>query len=194
MSYPGAILHQINRYWRLRRSPSDLDDPTFGKTDIGGSTDYWFYKIKCKYTLTEPGNVTKITAYMRSQAGDNMKAFIYDAADERLKGLSVSTWVDYVFAWYDFNFSPPVSLAPGDYWLGVLYDPDPKGMEIHYYFDPGETNQFAFGPDGEFSPPSDPEATPTYRDEAWSIYATYTVPVVPGVKALIGGLYLVSPF
>jgi len=185
----SALLHRINHHRRRRSAPSD---PTFGETTVG-ATAYSLPGNRLTgslFTLTESALVSKITLYRTDEAGVLSKCLIYSketvnasklAVTEEVKGGGGAT------GWYDYPFVPPVSLAPDDYVLAVNSD------GTHWiWYSPGAEEQWR-------------DVGATYCAEPdtldWvgllprviSIYATYTVPVVPGVKAMYGGLYLVFP-
>jgi len=193
MVSPGALLHQVNYHWRSIDRPFD---PTFGKTDIGGLI-YWGIgddrKYACRFELTEAGDVSKITLYCRAYTGtSDAKCGIYsdlNGAPDALLGTSAEVaGITTTFAWRDFNFSPPISLSADFYWLAVIFN-----YRLVVTYDAGLTNQFAHAADLYADSFEDPFGPAGYEDWEMSIYATYTVPVVAGAKAMIGGLYLVFP-
>lgn len=156
-------------------------DPTFGKTDVGGSTGGLGgdYKSAAKYNMPVSGNVSKITAYTHAVSGTtNIKGMIYSdnsgAPDALQSPVSGAVNVNTTPAWEEFSFSPPIALSSGDWWLGQILDNDATG-----YFDAGGTNQQAYNADTYSDNPADPFGSPTYADNAVSVYATYvTIPIL----------------
>ena len=96
---------------------------TFGKTDIGSkesgfSSNYTGY---CIYTLSEDGDITKITFYTGGTS--NQKCKIYAVSDTTVGALlaeSSPVSVGPSFSWVDFVLN--VSLSAADYALGWISD------------------------------------------------------------------------
>lgn len=150
---------------------------TFGKTDIGGST-YWGtagdVKYACKFTLSEDGDISKITLYCRAHEGtSNVRCGIYSddaGSPDALEGTSAEVSVSTSWAWRDFAFSPSISLLAGTYWLACIFS-----VRLYIVYDAGASNQWVDKADTYSDGFSDPFGTPAhwYAYEM-SIYATYT--------------------
>jgi len=103
---------------------------TFGRTTVGGSITgvppippYW--KFARKSTLTEKGEVYKISAYVKAvlDTSTPMIAGIYSDANgkpDKLLAKSETVTVLNTYQWYDFKLPTPITLEPGTYWLTVL--------------------------------------------------------------------------
>ncbi len=149
-------------------------DPTFGFTDVGGTTSLGQDRASVsKFTLSEDGDVTKMTTYAwKHTAGDGvLGTAIYDDAvtsnpedfQAEDSGDAITTTAE---AWLDTTIT--VSLTTGDYWLAGWGNPF-----ANFKFDSG--GDFA-NKDGEtYETWADPYGTPSFEsDRKISIYATYT--------------------
>ena len=93
---------------------------TFGKTDIGA--DNWVLGKSnltgCMFNLPEDAGLRSVSVYFYSGSGDNYKAAIYDS-DGNLKAVTEQrTWpYGKTWSWETFNFSIPVFLPAGDYYI-----------------------------------------------------------------------------
>jgi hypothetical protein len=156
----------------------------FGTTTPG---TYWGcpaadYKYGNKYTLSERGSVTKITAYMKGNGGtgtQKFKTMIY-AADGTAggPGTLLATSQEVTVAgnaapgMVDFPINPKVSLNAGDYWIAQLSGPD--GGQACLSGTGGGPNSFNVNPYG--SGPSNPfnaSAAISTSPETWTLAATY---------------------
>lgn len=161
-------VHDVPKTFRL--------DPTFGKTDVGGAHSTFNPNIVIvigPFTLSEAGDVTKISIYGYGyNAAINVKAVIYDGSPTNRKGISAETSVPSNIAdWYDFTFSPAISLSAGDYYLGWNNE-GPAGFVVYHDTVSGVLN-FKISTYPVFP---DPFGTPDGNlDDECSIYATYTV-------------------
>jgi hypothetical protein len=97
---------------------------TFGKTNIGGSTDGWSENREAlsKFTLNDRASVQSITAYMQVNAGGHMTYAIYNVsggAPGTLLGKTqeINARSDGGWAWQTASFASPLTLSPGDYYL-----------------------------------------------------------------------------
>ena len=162
----------------------------FGTTAPGGS---WGCpgadkKYGNKYTLTEDGLVTKITAYMKGNGGTGSQKFrtmIYAAdgtagAPMTLAITSQEVTVDAAAAPgpVEFAVSPPVSLPAGDYW--IAQQSGATTQKACLSGTAGGTNDFnndtySDGPSNPFS------ASGTVRtdDNIWTLAATYETADLP---------------
>lgn len=150
-------------------------DPTFGYTSIGASTDniVTANALFAKFTLTEDGTATKITAYLNDPLSDgaDCKAAIYSESGTAPTDLIINSGVTAVSgaAWY--NFTIDQALVAAEYWITVIHD-----TQITQYFDStGGTSEYEVG---GISYPNFPDPATT---ENWSegtlkvsIYVTYT--------------------
>jgi hypothetical protein len=160
---------------------------TFGNTNIeataaGLTQDF----TRCtRFTLTENGDVTKITIYgKRAAANQHVTAGIYsvDTADTpdsagALLGVTEEVALPESDAWYDLNFSPSIALSAGDYWLAFGVDTNAGGAPT-FYRSNGAADKHGIFADTY----SDGFATTggawinytTFDQYLYSIYATYT--------------------
>ena len=76
-----------------------------------------------KFTLSEAGDVTTLTVYCatRSGAGTSWKGVILSdsSGPSTVLGVTAASTVD-ATGWVTLTFSSPVSLAAGDYFLGIV--------------------------------------------------------------------------
>jgi len=182
---PSALLQGRNY------APS-LDDPTFGKTDIGATeyTEWGGYLIACRYQMgAEDGIAESISLYIRN-VGTEFRVGIYidDAGTPAALLTQGGPAIAAGPAWHTVSVTEANLTANAYYWLAFLAN---NPLEVNY--DPGYANQKAWKPQ-PYGPLPDPYTTPSgYDPMAVSIYCTYRVPAPPGVKAMFGGLYLVYP-
>lgn len=152
-----------------------LLDPTFGKTDIGGSewTKSIDRQIACKYSLSETGTVVSIHAYIGCDPTGLVRGGIYDDSGSNtplnLDGYSDGHSVDVSFEWETFTLLSSVEETAGSYWLAV-HNQQPIGFKYDSGA-AGQTNYFYRLYSSGFS---DPWGSGTGEARALSIYATYT--------------------
>jgi hypothetical protein len=149
---------------------------TFGFEDVGGTgTEFSAdYKEVCEFTLSEDGDVYKISFYSKTSIGTAAtKAVIYSDSDpnpDALLGTSAEVTITTTEQWYDFTFSPPISLTGGNnYYLGHI-----SGDGRYRYYNSGGTNQNVYNEDEYDDGATNPFGTPSNLDREFSIYATYT--------------------
>ena len=136
-------------------------DPTFGYTSVGGSTTDTGVatvgngQIGSHFNLSEAGDVSKLTAYVRYQRGDSNAEPDRSAGSDMsihtktgdpagtfvssTPGSNTTAYDDYdggaslSAAWRDYSFSTDVSLTSGDYWIvfGGVYG-DSNGTDSKY--------------------------------------------------------------
>jgi hypothetical protein len=174
---------------------------TFGNTYTeatrnDGQNYWWFGGL---FTLSEAGNISKISAYLNNQytahAACYMKAAIYlpfpaDPAvniGDLVAGTPTTAIADNIAnQWVDFTFSSPVSLEAGDYWLLTLGDANAAGVSMYETADAGQTSM---AHDEASYTLTSPLGAIVGRSTHTSIYATYTVPSFTGltVTKLLNG-------
>src|SRR5207244_6064958 len=132
-----------------------------------------------RYALATPAPVTKLSIYLERGAASGqqvMKGIIYsDASGSPASLLGVSAQLTFTSAsaagWYDLTFSTPVTLAAGNYWIGVLSGPTAKVARYRFAKLTGSrdhnSNKYTAGP-------SNPFGSVTTNDKQLSLYATYT--------------------
>jgi len=178
--------------WRGKFGPSD--DPNFGYEVKGGTLTLMAgnYIHGSKYPCPETGTAQSITAYLRQYSVYKPKISfaIYRVSDGALTGYTeewtlTAGWDD----WKTLNIVSGGALEATDYWLVVW-----KNEHVYGAYDAGAAGQFGYAAE-TYNYPSWPDPWSPVGYEAWklSIYCTYTVPVVAGVKAMYGGLYFVYP-
>lgn len=154
----------------------------FGDNVIAGTygTNIYNYISGSRFTLSEDGDVTKLTAYMHNNTGAscNIKGLIYTEGTNQPTTLVASTPATAIGAaqgpgWVDMTFSSPVHLVAGSYWL--MYVGDSTSTNINNDRDlttgyGGYSNQTAGNYD---SPPNSPTMN-TVGSRSYSVYATYT--------------------
>jgi hypothetical protein len=153
-------------------------EKTFGKTDVGdssytGSEDrIYLYKA----TLTENGDVTKISVYgqLSSSGSGVMQCAIYDddsGEPHALIGVSVEVTIDNTLQWWNFTFDPAVFLTAADYWIGWNQG---DYISFRYYFDSvSDTSRWLGNQEYNDGFPN-PIGSMNHLDKQISIFATYT--------------------
>lgn len=112
--------------------PTGTDTNTFGNATTGTEnlSTQANRKEVSKFVMTEYGQVTKLTGYLKGDgaASMSMRGVIYtDSAGDPDAFLGSTAEVtialgDEVYAWRDFSFAVPVALEPGTYWIGYHTD------------------------------------------------------------------------
>lgn len=157
----------------------------FGKTTTGLVTERLFPVeaggiTVSKFTLTESGQVTKLTVqWVWGNAVAHTRGVIYASSGANSAGALVAQTNEAVGmdnstngGWQDHWFAAPVSLTPGDYYLGVVSDTlgastgDVAGDNLY------ASGSYTAGQNAPAAFPSSPGVS-TYQR---AIYATYTTP------------------
>jgi subtilisin family serine protease len=165
-------------------SPSPSPTPTtatFGKTNVGGSSDTFAADRKRvnRYALPGSGAVQKLRIYLAptTTAGQQtIKGLVY-ADSNGAPGRLLATSNELVFrntnaaGWYDLPLSSPLSLVAGNYWIGVISGPS-SGV-ASFRWDSVASSRLV-NSNAYSAGPSDPFGTPTSTDaEQMSLYAEY---------------------
>src|SRR5437764_2828283 len=160
--------------------------PTFGKTSVGATADTFASERKRvnSYALSVSGSVTKLSVYLAPTGTSGqqvLKGVIYsDAAGKPETLLGVSEQLTFSSSspagWYDLPFSSPVSLAAGNYWIGVTTGPTNSVAGFRYDSVSGAR---AYNANSYSAGPSNPFGAVTTDSEQTSLYATYTASAVP---------------
>lgn len=150
-------------------------DPTFGNTSIGASRNSTAANnVQGGYfTITESGDVTKLTAYGEDSSGTtNTKGLIVEnSSPYNIVTNAVSNVVNVstTTSWRDYAFSTSPSLtASTSYGMGIL-------TESNYnraYFDDFSGSGFYDSSNSYASPAA--LSAPSSNSRLYSIYATYT--------------------
>ena len=154
--------------------------PTFGQTTpfTGSAPSSADRCWASKFTLSEDGDVTKVTAFFdydsgnSSNAGDNVKAVIYaDSSGSPGALMAASAGVAIGAGDQTVDFTVSVSLTAGDYWLGVVSDSFNSRINSNL----GAGGSYARKESFTYASPPDPFGTPDATGAtAFGIYATYT--------------------
>ena len=148
-------------------------DDSAGATSTPGSDGR---ALVSKFTLTEAGDVTKISAYVaaRSGAGASWKGLILadsSGTPSTVSAVTAGATVDAV-GWMDLTFGSPVTLAAGTYWIGTVANSF-EG-DIGADSTPGTTNSLmANGTFSYSSPPGTWPGTDASYETNYNVYATY---------------------
>lgn len=159
---------------------------TFGQTSAGTASSpssadrYW----ASKYTLTEDGDVTQVTAFFDFDAGNSStagtgKAVIYaDSSGSPGALMGVSSAVSIPAGDQVVDFPLTVSLPAGDYWLGIVTDSfGPRLNEA-------TGGSYVRKESLTYASPADPMGTASASGTAnFAVYATYT-PAATGATLL----------
>jgi len=150
---------------------------TFGQTSAGTASSptsadrYW----ASKYTLTEDGDVTQVTAFFDFDAGNSStagtgKAVIYaDSSGSPGALMGVSSAVSIPAGDQVVDFPLTVSLTAGDYWLGIVTESfGPRLNEA-------TGGSYVRKESLTYASPADPMGTASASGTAnFAVYATYT--------------------
>jgi len=141
---------------------------TFGNTGVGASTgNATSGNLRgSKFTLSENGDITKISVYLVTTSGENAKVGIFKDVGGSPADLEFESSPQVlVEGWNHFTVS--VSLSAGDYWL--CFETQTSG-NIDYKYDAGtswyEIHVWNGWPD--------PAGGTVAGNREYSIYATYT--------------------
>jgi hypothetical protein len=161
-----------------------MPSATFGKTTVGGSTDTFLADRKRvnRYGLPGSGSVSKLSIYLAptGTSGQQLiEGLIYadsSGAPGALLGVSEQLAFQSTNAagWYDLNFSSPLKLGAGNYWIGIITGASSK--VAGFRFD-AVTSARDYNANTYASGPTSPFGSPTVDPEQMSLYATYTPPV-----------------
>jgi hypothetical protein len=154
---------------------------TFGKTTVGGSSDMFLAERKRvnKYTLSAAGKVSKLSIYLAptSTSGQQvLKGVIYeDSAGKPAALLGTTSQLTFVSTnsagWYDLTFPSAVSLAAGNYWIGMITGA--SSYVAGFRFD-SVSGSRDYNANTYSSGPSNPFGSFSADSEQTSLYATYT--------------------
>jgi len=154
---------------------------TFGKTTIGASSDTFASGRKRvnRYALPAAGAVTQLEIYLApaSKSGQQvMEGVIYaDSNGSPTTLLGVTEQLTFqstqAAGWYEMKFSSPISLAAGNYWIGVLTGSTTSitGFRYDSVSESRDYNTNIFG-----AGPSNPFGKVSTDSEQMSLYAVYT--------------------
>ena len=166
-----------------------VEGATFGQTSVG-TTPVNFPNVSTKsasmFTLTENGNVSKLSIYFFgtnvSHMGGTGYGLIYDVTGSEpnsLKGTTNITNIpDNIDQWVDFAFSSPVYLTAGNYYLGIIMATSTNLCTGEGFATTG-TNRF----NTDTYPADDPFGAGSASTNQKSIYATYTAADSGGTTA-----------
>jgi hypothetical protein len=167
---------------------------TFGTTTVGASKDVMVADRKRvnRYSLGVGASVTKLSAYLEGAGAAGQQAItgvLYaDAASAPGRLVAVTRELTFRSAdaagWYDLPFAAPVSLAPGNYWIGLMSGNTSKVAGFRWTSASGSravnTNVYTSGA-------SDPFGSATIAGERMSVFATYALTNAPTIgKATVG--------
>ena len=159
---------------------------TFGKTTVGASTDSVVANRKRvnRYAVSASVSVTKLSVYLQpaSTSGtQTLEGVIYaDSGGSPGSLIAVSNQLTFASTntagWYDLPFSTPVSLAPGNYWIGFVSGSSSYVVAFRYDSVAGSR---AYNANTYSSGPSNPFGSASTDSEQISLYATYTTQTPP---------------
>ena len=166
---------------------------TFGTSTVGASAEADPANLKgvSKYTLPSAGSVSKLSLYLQPTGTSGTQSFegVIYAESAGAPGALLATTTALAFkntstaGWYELNFSAPVKLAAGNYWLGFIsattagvgafrYATLSSGLDYN-------TNTYTSGP-------SNPFGKATVLSRQISLYATYAATVPATLSAIAG--------
>jgi len=153
---------------------------TFGNTtaETGSNAGLDNFKVAGKFTLSEAGAVSKLTArYSNGASACAIKGFIC-ANNAGSPGALLGTTNEVAVAanatadFRDLAFASAINLTAADYWLGIIGNDNATGFDLKFAASGGN---MAYKSDTYSDGASDPFGTPLGTDVAkFAIYATYT--------------------
>jgi hypothetical protein len=162
-------------------------DPTFGKTDIGGTEGFGQIDHNnvrtTKYTLTEAGTITSVTLYTQVEddpgaEGLNVKLLVYenDAGDNPEDKLAAGGGVAVpdVRTWVTDTLTASYEAAADDYHLAFAHDGDADDKMEYWWDDGGDADQTHYDNWTYCNEPATAAMDANQQQRAVSIYATYT--------------------
>lgn len=160
--------------------PAPSGSSTFGTSTIGSTADTIASDRKRvnRYPMPVSGTVSKLTVYLQptgTSGSQQLEGVIY-ADNAGAPGALVGTSAPFTFqstqqaGWYDLVFQTPISLPPGNYWIGMISGTTASVAAFRYQT---QTNSRAYNGDTYSDGPSNPFGTPTIDSELMSVYATY---------------------
>jgi subtilisin family serine protease len=153
----------------------------FGLTSVGGFSDSFAANRKRvnAYSISSGGSLTSLTVYLeptgRSGTAD-VEGIVYaDSAGKPGALLGVTTQL--VFSgsesagWYQMDFSSPISLTAGRYWIGVITGGSSSVAGLQYN---NVTGSRDYNSNTYTSGPTNPFGSFKNDSEQMSLYGTYT--------------------
>lgn len=173
---PTMLTLSFPRTWLMLADLPITIDPTFGKTDIGGTTfPIDPQRIRASQgTLTEDGDVTSLHIRVADYTSGNVRLALYDEAggtpDALLDGgalfaISADTWFQ-----HDISIT---GLSAADYWIAWWADDAPNNWRTVYDTTTGTVNA-TFGGVTAQNGWGDPYNDSGTEERQYSLYATYT--------------------
>ncbi len=154
---------------------------TFGKTTVGASSDVAVANRKRvnAYAVSASVSVTKLSVYLQptGTSGTQVLEGVIYAGSGGSPGPLIAVSKPLTFAststagWYDLQFSAPVSLAAGTYWIGFMSGSTSYVAGFRYDSVAGSR---AYNVNTYTSGPSNPFGSASTDSEQMSLYATYT--------------------
>ena len=164
-----------------------LGTTTTGTTTLG--FPFANNKSVSKFTLAEENTVTGLYAYYsNAYSGVHSKAIIYsDNSGSPDALVAVSDEVTAIsLGWNFFALPSRVTLAAGDYWLGIIAD-----TQLNTSAESGATSRYSS--DTYSDGPSDPFGSATTSSYLRPIYAT-TSPIGVSVDKVVACMVVDGPF
>ena len=166
---------------------------TFGRTSYAGCT--WDGagdadgKVIGRYTLTESGNVSKLTIYVDNSSGGAcyIRGIIYsnNGSNQPYSLLGTGDSMSVAGAqgpgWVDLTFPTPVALTAADYWIGLQLDSNASGVDLAAI---SVANYGAYLADTYSDGPSNPWGSTALEALNLCVYATYSAGSAPVVTSL----------
>ena len=172
---------------------------TFGTTTVGASAeaDPANLKAASKYTLPGPGTLSKLSVYLQPTGTAGTQSFegVVYAESAGAPGALLASTTALAFkstnaaGWYELNFSAPVKLAAGSYWLGFISATTEKIAEYRWAT---LASGLAYNVNPYTSGPSNPFGKATVLSRQLSLYATYTPVAPPASVPVNSALPLIS--
>ena len=140
----------------------------FGYNTIGGSTTAINNIVGSKFTISQDGRATNITAYLNSASAFKAQGAIYSSDGSTRIGITEEKVFNNAAGWVTFNFiSQPVLAASTDYVL-VIWS---NSSNVNIYRDTGSAQRFQ----GSGTYPSWPSSVSDQGSKrTFSIYCTYS--------------------
>ncbi len=154
-------------------------DPTFGYTTAGASHFLTGNAYSCKFTLTQNGLITGMTAYLTTNngSGRDFKMAIYDdASNPNNKIAESNNTVSFVIPvdWHSTTFAND-ALNSGVYWLAVGDISGTGAINFDLYYDAGTSGQSASYSNSMSTFPASWGVPASTQSRKLSVYATYNL-------------------
>jgi hypothetical protein len=181
--------------WHTDQAHATEVTGTFGKTSVGGSSDYFNYERKRvnRYSLPVAATVTKLSIYLaptETSGQQVLKGIVYsDVSGKPGALLGVSEQLTFTSTsatgWYELRFATPLKLAAGNYWIGVITGPTATVTGFRY---DNVSAARDYNANSYSAGASNPFGSATVDNVQISLYASYTTQSSPPANTAPPGI------